>query len=55
MCSITFGDTEYLPSQIGPINHLQLEDAKSTHSSIFWCCFIGILVTLFFLFEQRSI
>ena len=51
MCSMTIGDTNYLPSKIGPINHLEIEEAKSSHSSIFWNCLIGICVTLFFLFE----
>ncbi|CAD8178823.1 unnamed protein product [Paramecium octaurelia] len=56
MCCITIGDTNYLPSKLGGIvDQESMEKAKGAHTSIFWTCLIGLIFSLFTLFEQRSI
>lgn len=48
---MTMGDSSYMPERIGPIVKASLEAAEDAHESNFWILFIGIGLTLFFLFE----
>lgn len=52
LCCITIGDTHFLPSKLGGIvDKESMEKAKGAHSSIFWTCLIGLMFSLFTLFE----
>ena len=55
MCSMTLGDSNYLKSYIGQSSHFYVGVAEGIHEQIISTCVIGVLVTFFFLYENRYI